>query len=736
MDVPVKYSPRSAPPTPQGPLPVPDDNEIPTGELSPLQTALRHKWAIGVFALAVAGLTYAIAERIPSVYTSTAQVAYNVEQLHIFGANSAFSSPNLSADVMATEMAVLNSPVIAEAVVRQLDLQSLHDFQSCTRPPGFLTDLRARFIGPDNETCKVDIHQATNHLLGSVMTFSNDHTSYVADILAATHDPTLSASIANAYANAFINWRIGNHDQRAAQADVWLSHYLDDLRTKMVAANNAVESYRQEHHLIGIGPSVPGGTAETIIGQRLSQLNSQLGDTDAQLATAQATLSQTHGGGGALSSATALDSPVVVSMLERRAEAEANLETLRARYGDDHPKVLSAQADVNRLNAQLGTETTRSVVSLQGQVRALEGRRAAIEGQVQALQSSVAGESQSDVRLEELTRQADTENSLYRTMLERTKELDADQHTELADASLVVPAEPSFAPTSPHRSMLVAGAFLASLGLGAGLAFVRELTAGRFRDIRQIQNETGLPVLGIFPLAPRGTSPRDLVLDKPFSAEAEMLHQILSRLENDVDRADGGRILLVTSALPGEGKSSFGVALGRLASQAGLRTILIDGDLRRSSLAPMMESGARAEPGTALVRSDAVTTDKRSGLAMLSLAALVGDARRIVAARGVGELLAELRTRYDMIIIDTPPVLAVPDGASLAAFADDVVTMLDWTQASRESVGAALEELRRARAHFAGIVVSKIGLKEYASIATSPTHDIRRYRDYMPRVAA
>ncbi len=728
MDLPVKYA--AAPSPPAGEFP-----EV-RGELSPIVTVLRHKWAIAAFAIVVAGATAVIVEAMPSHYTSTAQVAFDVQELNVLGESGAFRQADLSSEVMMTEMAVLNSPVIATAVVRDLDLEDLQDFKRCTTTAGLLDKVKAAVgLATVPKSCVVDVDHAADRLIGSVMDFVPDHEAYVITLGATTENPVLSARIANSYANAYLQWRIANHDQRAAEADKWLSSYLDTLHTRMVAANDAVATYRIQHHLVSAGPSTPGSMPETVVGESLTQLNSQLTDTDAELAARQAVLEQTRSASGPLETATALNSPIVQSLMERRAEAAANLAGLRARYGDEHPKVVSAAADLARVEAQLRVETNRSVTSLEGEVRALQGRRAALRAQVAGLESNVSGESQSDVRLGELEREADTENSLYRSMLDRMKEIDADRHTEIADASIAVPAEPDPAPTSPHRAMLVAGAFLASLGIGAGLALARDFTAPRFRDIRQLEGETGLSVLGAFATPPRGTPPRDLVFEKPFSVEVEMLNAILARIENETDRSAGGRTMLVTSALPSEGKSSFGVALGRLAAQAGLRTLLIDGDLRRSSLQSMI-NGGRVAPGTGeLARLDGVTTDSRSGLALLSLRTVVGNARRIVAARGIAEFIAELRTRYDLILIDTPPVLAVPDTGSLAAFADDVIVVVDWTRASREAVNAAVDELRRIRAHLAGIVVSKIGLKDYARIATSPVHDIRRYREYLPHVA-
>ncbi len=705
------------------------------GELSPLQTAWRHRYAIVLFAFAMAALMYGALKLVKPTYVSTASVVLDASQLQVMNSqNQLFSAPTLGAELMRSEMEILNSTTLARQVVDRLNLSPLHDFQLCTGGTGLLDTLGAKIGFPGPQTCKPDAEHAALQLLGPVMAFSNDQKSYVVKLAATTHDPVLSARIANTYAEVYFDWRRDRRSVKADEADGWLSTYLAGLHARMESANAAVETYRQSHHLVPVSPTLPGAAPQTVVTDSLTQLNQQLNTTDAELAQAEATLDQSRAG---VSSATALASPMVQNLLERRAEASALLEELRARYGDEHPKVLSAAAQVRRLDAQIGPEVQRSVASLNGQVRALNARHAMLEREVDVLQNRVAGQSQADVGLDELTRDAATENTLYSSMLQRMKEIDAERHIQLSDAEIAVRAIPSAVPAYPHKAMMVAGAFLASLGIGAGLAFARETNVRRFRDVRQIEGEIGVPVLGAFARVPRGTTPRELVLDMPLAAETEMLNSILARLETRA-RPEGGRVMMVTSALPSEGKSSFGLSLGRIAALAGVRTILLDGDLRRSSLRGMIDAAHQAGPseGRAVTIERKVHVDQRSGLAMMSLASVLGDARRIIAANGLDPLLDGLRDRYDLIIMDTPPVLAVPDTCSLVPFADDVVLMVDWTATPREAVRAAIAELRRARARVTGIVLSKLGLKAYAAIAQSPVYDIRRYRDYFSKIAA
>jgi Mrp family chromosome partitioning ATPase len=306
----------------------------------------------------------------------------------------------------------------------------------------------------------------------------------------------------------------------------------------------------------------------------------------------------------------------------------------------------------------------------------------------------------------------------------------------------VVEALPPDFPSYPRKQMMVAGMFLASAGVGVGLAFARELMSRRFRDTEQVEGEVGLPVIGIF--ARRRRAPQDTVIDQPMSVEAEAVHSVLTHLVGRPmpNGAPMGRVVMVTSALPGEGKSCFTVALGRSAVRAGLTAFVLDCDLRRPMVERLISGGPRAgavvlpeqdERDTAELIAEVMRhagVDERSALRHLSLAGYVNNPHGLMAWPGLPGMLKYLRSRYDVVLLDTPPVLAVSDALKLGSLADRVVLLIDWSGTPRQAVTAAVRLLLRAHIAVTGLVMAKVDLRRYARSNAGEGFYLRHYRGY------
>jgi Mrp family chromosome partitioning ATPase len=269
------------------------------------------------------------------------------------------------------------------------------------------------------------------------------------------------------------------------------------------------------------------------------------------------------------------------------------------------------------------------------------------------------------------------------------------------------------------------------------------VTSRRFRDAEQVEFETGLPVIGIF--AKHGRAPQDVVISHPLSVEAESVHAVLAQIMSRPVRSDGpaGRVALVTSALPGEGKSSFCVALGRSAVRSGLSAFVLDCDLRRPAIERFVSKDRRK--GNAVIESDLPLAapaeqiaelmsrsgvDERSGLRYLSLANYVKNPHGLLAWPGLPVLIEYLRERYDLVLLDTPPVLAVADALKLGGLADKVLLMIGWIDTPRQAVAAAMRALQRANIAVTGAVMTKVDLRRYAKSSRTDGFYVHHYDGY------
>jgi capsular exopolysaccharide synthesis family protein len=682
--------------------------------------ALQRKWAIVFFAVIIATMVGFVLQQVPSRYAASASVMVDTRQPHVSNGESLLSSQVVDGDLLRTRMEALHAPRLLRDVVVQLGLTSVAEY--CAAPVSLIERLRDKAMQivapasgslPPSPPCHTSIEDAAKQLEPNIA-FSNDGRSYVIRITATAGDPRLAAKIANAYADRFI---AGEHAERAgltAQANQWLSNHLAELRAAVVAADAAVEQQRRGGQLTNLR-----GT--TLLGQTLSDLNAQLTAATAELAQKRSTLNALDalaraGNGSADAGAPALASPLIQQLIGRAAALEVAQADLTTRLGAANPEVIANAAQLDRIRQQIRIETGKTVTSVRNEVEALEARRAALVSDVAKLQNQLGEQGNAEMRLQDLQRDAISARSQYDAAAARLEEIRVEAATQRADVQPLVEAIPPEFPSYPRKHMIIAGTFMASLGLGAGLAFALEMLSRVFKEPEQIEEETGLRVLGLFakPLR-RRTKPQDFIVQNPTSLEADALQAVLGNIIGNRARhaASAGRVVMVTSSVPGEGKTTFAVALGRAGASRGLSVAVVDCDLRRSMMSDLfstspMRDGPTPKSGQGFVD---LQVDQKSGMHLLLAGECPRNPHALLASSDLAQAVGKLRADHDLVIIDTPPVLAVPDALTLAGLADDVVMLVQLRRTAKSSVHAALKALRRAKVDVYGIVLSKVDLR-------------------------
>jgi polysaccharide biosynthesis transport protein len=264
-----------------------------------------------------------------------------------------------------------------------------------------------------------------------------------------------------------------------------------------------------------------------------------------------------------------------------------------------------------------------------------------------------------------------------------------------------------------------------ALGLGGGflLAFLLEYLGAGVKTGTEIEQSVGRPVVGIIPLVQivqsrkfRG-SPFDRLLhrvvDEPQSHFSEAVHAMRISLELS---SGNPKVILITSALPGEGKSTAAMLLAASSASSGKRTVLLDCDLRHQSTSEAFRN--RRQPGVSeLVRGtaeliDVITKDPATKTYLVPAGSMVPNAADLLMSQDMRDLIAELRGEFDYIVIDTPPLLPVVDALALATVADKVLVIVEWGQTRRASISEAFKVLRPEAHRIAGIVLNKVDLNQ------------------------
>ena len=530
--------------------------------------------------------------------------------------------------------------------------------------------------------------------------------------------------------------------QRApCKASSWLNGQIDALKSRVVAAEKAVEDFRTANNL-----TVSQGV--TVNDQQITDLNNQLIAARVQTAEARAKFDQAQqlskSGGDKGGFNAAISSDIISRLRAQYADIAKNEADLSSKYGPRHPQVANVHAQLRDTQRLINEEIQRILQSTRRDYDVARSREASLQQSFDQLQGVSSSSGQAQVRLRELQREAEANRTLYESYLARYKESTAQESLEMPDSHVVTKASVPIGPSWP-KTWLVLGLAL-TLGLGAGsvLAFLADYLDQRVKTLEQAERITGLPALAAVPLvnarelaglAKRGRSelgrydpaktkllPAVLqpplmryALDVPGTFFAEAIRAIRLALQRTM-RVQPVRIVLVTSALENEGKTTLAANLAQSVATLGIRTLLIDADLRNPqlsrSLCPHADAGLLDLAMNRAAPERAILVDRSTGLSILPSTAIrqADLITELMFSERLVEVLDLLRHRYELIVIDSPPLVPLVDGRALAELADRIVLALAWDQTPGEVLAHTIDLLSPVHDRILGTVLTRVDL--------------------------
>ncbi len=722
----------------EGPMPGPKgDAQTGVGmpELDPLdffRILWRRKLTIVGTVFAIGLLTVFVLSKITPVYKAEALVL-------IGGSESTLSSlenvvQGLSADEpeILSQIEVLNSRRLAEKVIDEVGLYKLAEFnpslrQKKTRLSDRIKSLAGMvpWLGVKIPAQGIDIvppevraeRQRTEivDLYIKALKTEPKQKSRVIAVAFKSDRPELAARLANSLADVYIADQLDTKFQAVEKLASWLDARLETLGGEVQRSEKAFEDFRAES---GFGQ----GATVSLVVEQIIQLNSQRSTARALLAEARSRLTiadrlAARGDAGAL--AQVLSSPVVQEKKTRQAELLRREAELGAQYGDRHPIMLKLRADMALLDGQIKDEVDAVLLNIRSEADTAEVRVQALDSEIDALEKKAQASSASEIEMRALQREAKANSALFETFLGRFKQTSEQFGLERADARVISYAAAPIKPAAPKKPLILSVALVFSVVLGAALAFVLEWAARGFRSTVQLEASLGLPALGFMPLVAgmkrSGRRPEDLVQERPGSAFAEMLRSLHTSIL--LARSDPNqKVVLTTSAVPGEGKSTLVLSLARLVAGSAQKVLVIDCDVRRPSVHESM--GVQNESGLVdylldgLTLHDVVHKDEQTGVDFITSGRLTHDSAALFRADRMKFLLDRVRGQYHLILLDSPPVLPLSDARILAGVADLCVMAVRWRDTGRDLATLALKQLRESRANIAGAVLTQVDLKQ------------------------
>lgn len=721
------------------------------GELrSVLRKVSRHKIIVVGCLLLGTGVSWLILNQTSPRYEAEAQVVLGIRSARIVKFESVLSDLPTQPGVLRTEMDVIISRAMAERVAGRMsaaDKERLVAVSAIISPLQRLTRMAtsgmreaeqlvfgsknepaAGVPGPDTVSPE-EVHPPSSlpelaelvDLVRRGVSASNDGQSYTIHIGYSSADPQLAAILANLYADAYIANQLGSKAEAADRASAWLSERLVELRHDLESSETAVQSYR---HAADILQDKNG----TVTAQQLAAINGQLVqargerlEAASRLATLQALMAA---GGDIESLPEIMASPVIQSLRDKQADLKRKQAENDKRYTSLYPADTKLETDLAAIQRQIDMEVARVAKGMRARLETAQTNEWALDSELSRLQKRFAQGSDAEVKLQLLQRESDANRAVYEAYLSRLKETTEQGKLQEPDSFLISSAVPPDRPSYPRRlPLLFLGILFGGLA-GIAIALLRELFEQRLHSVEEVEEMTGLRVLALVPSLryPRLFRPENYVLRRPRSLFNESLRTARAAIAlSQGDGSGNGNVIVVTSSIPGEGKTAFCLSLARSLAADHHKVLLIDSDLRRPAVGNAF--GTKSESHLAdILRGAAelhqvVQVDRRSGAHYITAKEDSSHPQDLLNSERMRVLIEEARSDYDVVIIDAPPILVVADAAIIARWVDHCLFFIRWGSTARDYVAHALRKLELYNVAVSGIVMSHVNTRRHAHYA-------------------
>ena len=727
---------------------------------------LRRGWLIVLMLAGFNGITLLGMSRLTPRYTAEASLIIGPREAQVVDVKAVIAGLSADTDVIESEMQILHSRHIAEAVVSRLGLDRTPEFLPAPAGPSLRERLTVwlatrlhtlaawlpawlrpqpdalaflQSAAPQPAAVHTPLERATDAFVRHLWV-SQKGRARVIGVAFDSADPVLAAAAANGVSEAYIENQISSKVDATEHAHHWLDERVRELREQVINADQAVEAYQRKIGLVQ-------GRTGSLLAEQMSALDEQIVHAQVERASAEARLQTVDralaGPGGITGLPEIQGSAVVQALRAQESKLLQNAAELSRSFGESYPRLAATRSEIADVQGRLWQEVARIAAGLRENVNSTQMRENYLETMLDRLRSEAGTGRKGEIELHALQHEADADRALYDRLLTRSKETSVESGLQQPDAQIISRAEPPETPSFPNPTLILPIFFVASCIVVVLLVFAVETLDQGFTNLDQIEEMLGVPGLAVMPRLRRlGRAQGSLQgegLDRSQQGDGRLVAHYneavrslyTSLLLSDVARPP--KVVLIASALPDEGKTTIGLALARLMARSGKRVAMVDCDLRRPALHKAF--GVPRGPGLTdclsggAVLDEILREDSMSSAQLLAAGSQVQTAPDLFATVAIRRLVATLSERFDLVILDSAPVLAVSDTRTLCRLGDAVVFVVRWEATGRRAVQMALRQIIDAGGQVAGALLAQVDLKRYArhSAVGLYHHQIRLY---------
>lgn len=684
----------------------------------------KRKFQIVALALVAALLAYVIASRITPIFESRTSVMFETSKANIVSIDQAFTGVSPDQQNFQTQTEILRSRDLALKTIQRLRLWEHPDYDPRIPRDDPLRDMLARwglqdFIGTPAESAVAwnDVRLAEavyGRFAAALKVEPLPRNNQIVTIRFTSPDAALAARVANTHADTYITEDLNARFEMGNSARLWLSERLSELKAKLTASEQELQRFRESKGLLDIS-----GSAQTGVSQQTADIRARLIDAQVRRAEVEIAYQQIRAAGqdaAALSALPAIQrNAAVASARGAFLEAERKVAELAERYGPEHPRMQQTQAERASARMTLQSQVNLVVASITREFEQARAQEQALRRNLDASEESVRRVNRHEFDLAVLQREVESNRQLYDMFLSRGKETDIASDLQNPVARVIDRAVLG-SQIAPQVTRSVFIVLAVALLLGCAAAVLVDQLDKTIKTIEDAERTLQQPMLASLPVLERKSAIRGvacrMLLDHPESVFAEAIRTARSGILLSVLDARQ-RTILVTSSLPGEGKTVFAMGVAEALAQQGSRTLLLECDMRRPSIARALELDPGVAGLSALVAGTASIEDcvrrlSGSALDIIVTGAVPPNPQELLASRRFRALLDALKQRYEVIVIDSPPIELVADAAVLAPLCTGVAYVVKAAETPAPLATRGLTHVKRAGGQVLGLVLSQL----------------------------
>ncbi|MCX7177127.1 MAG: polysaccharide biosynthesis tyrosine autokinase [Proteobacteria bacterium] len=684
------------------------------------RSVTKRKWSILALAATVALLAAVIAYSMTPVYRSTAVLLIEANKPKLLSIENAYSGVVQNREYLQTQIEIIRSREVAVKAAIQLKLWEHPDYDPRIRKTSVLTGVLdaigfSEDIQPQDwpESALVDAvaGSISGHL--SVELVRN---SQLVTISFESTDAALAAKVANTVVSVYIEKDLEERYKMTKQASTWFQDHLGDLKNKLDASETSLQAYREKADIVDIKSAAQSGAGKQFEDLTTRTVEARMRRAEAE--NAYKLIKNAPKEADISSFPAVLRNPVVADAKKQEVEAERKLSEVSQRYGREHPKYIQATAELTTARENVRRQVDSVVASVTREYEMARLTERTLESALVAARGSIQNLNRKEFELGVLEREAESNRQMYDLFMKRAKETNVSGDLQTPVARVVDPAMPGGL-IKPQKQRIILIGFFSGLAVGMLISLLQDQLDNTLKTTADVERKLKQPLLTSLPLLNKKelarTSTARLFLDNPKSVYSEAIRTARTGvLLSSIDLPN--RILLVTSSVPGEGKTTFAINLAMAHAQTK-RTLLIDSDLRRPDIANRLGLPEGAMGLTNLV-SDSATLEecllsvRGSDLKVILSGTIPPNPLELLHSLKFQKTLNRLAEWFDVIVMNSPPVELVSDALVIGSHVTGVIFVVKAMHTPFQLVRKSILRMKRADGHILGVVLNQLDFKK------------------------